>query len=416
MSRPRALRLLGMLIAAVLSLAVVFTLTGTPGASLPDRVATLVLEGTAEIEGGSAARQVDAGEHGIASGDQIEILSGDAVLRLPGDGGLELRAGPNGASRVEVGTVPVVEGGDVLVLAGEEELVVEAGGAQMSLVDGAARISRGTGATFVAYEGRATLISGGRTLEGGLPPLRQVVVTGTGMVPLNVSPLRFGEPPDPWDRRFLGEAIDLDAALERRSTGFTTLLRDDFMPDVFFFQAVLPGLLHEPAFDQALLDGQDRPVGETLVGAAVALVGRAGDFATRWEEAFALRTEGAGWGVIAVDQDAPGTALESALDGAVARSPLLFAPPSSEPVFEPPTVPVRVRPPPPPLPPAPPVSRPTPSTSVPPPAPVRPPAPIVPPAPTDDDDEGVLEPVVDPLVDLLDGVLEGLGGVTDGLL
>ncbi len=414
MKASAGVRLLALLIAVVLVFAVVVFATGTPGESTPDTLATLTLDGTAEIDGPDGARQVATGDHGVAAGEEVEVLSGDAVLRLSEGRALELRAEPGRASRVEVGSVPIVEGGDVLALAGDEELVVEAGGSRLSLVDGAARISRATGTTFVVYEGRAGLMSGGRTLEGGLPPLRQVVVTDAGMVPLTVSPLRFGEPPDPWDRRFLGEAIDLQAVLERRSTALTTLLRDDFTPDVFFYQAVLPGLLHEPSFDQALLDGQDRPVGETLVGAAVAMVGREADFATRWEEVFELRTEGAGWGVVAFDQDAPRAALLSALDGAVDRSPLLFAPPSSGPVFEPTPVPVRKRPVPPPPRPVPAPVVPVPSRPVPAPPPVRPPAPVVTPEPRDD--EGVLEPVVDPVVDLLDGVLDGLGDVTDGLL
>ena len=406
-------RLLALLIASVLTTAIVVA-TGTPGEGSPDRVATLALDGKAEIDGRNGTRQVDAGDHGVAAGDHVELLSGDAVLRLR-QGALELRAGPGAGSQVKLGAIPVVMAGDVLALAGGDGLVVESGGARLSVLEGAARISRSTGTTFVVYEGRAGLTSGGRTLEGGLPPLRQVVVTGTGMVPLAASPLRFGESPDPWDRRFLGETIDLEAILERRSIGFTTLLRDDFAPDVFFYQAVLPGLLHEPSFDQALLDGQDRPVGETLVGAALALVGRNGDFATRWDEVFGLRTRGAGWGVVAFDQDAPGAAVLSALDGAVARSPLLFAPPSPEPVFQPPPVPVRERPPLPPLRPRPPVVRPGPSTPVPASPPVRPPAPAVVPGPSDGDG-GALEPVVDPLGDLLDGVLDDLGDLSEGLL
>lgn len=414
MKASAGVRLLALLIAVVLVFAVVVFATGTPGESTPDRLATLTLDGTAEIDGPDGARQVATGDHGVAAGEEIEVLSGDAVLRLSEGRALELRAEPGRASRVEVGSVPIVEGGDVLALAGDEELVVEAGGSRLSLVDGAARISRATGTTFVVYEGRAGLISGGRTLEGGLPPLRQVVVTDAGMVPLTVSPLRFGEPPDPWDRRFLGEAIDLQAVLERRSTALTTLLRDDFTPDVFFYQTVLPGLLHQPSFDQTLLDGQDRPVGEMLVGAAVALVGRDDDFAARWDEVFALRSDGAGWGIVAFDQDAPPAALLSVLDGAVARSPLLFGAPSSEPVFEPAPVPARRRPEPPPLRPAPPVVLPAPSEPVPRPRPVAPPPVVTGPGP--DDNGGVLEPVVDPLVDLLDGVLDELGDVTGGLL
>lgn len=414
MTVPVPIRLLALLNAAVLTFALVVTATGAPGPSTPDEQATLVLDGTAEIDGSDGPRRVDSGDHGLVAGERVEMLSGEAVMRLPGQGALELRAGPDGGSHVEVGAIPIVEDGDVLALAAEEELVVDAGGARLSLIDGAARISRSTGATFVVYGGRANVLSGGRTLEGGLPPLRQVVVTDTGMLPLSVSPLRFGEPPDPWDRRFLGEAIEVEATLERSSTGFSSSLREDFVPDVFFYQAVLPGLLRQTAFDQALLNEQERPVGETLVGAAVALVGRRGDFATRWDEVFDLRTDGAGWGVVAADQDAPRAALLAALDGAVARSPLLFSPPSTEEVFQPRPLPVR-RPlaPLPPL--APPVVRPIPPGPASPTRPPPPPSPTSGPAPTDDDD-GLLEPVVDPLAELLDGVLDGLGGVTDSLL
>lgn len=411
---PGPLRLLALLNAVVLACALVATATGAAGERTPERLATLALEGVAVIDGADGVRRVTAGDHGLVAGEEVEILSGEGVLRLGGERALELRAGEQGGSRVAMGPIPTVEGGDVLALAGDEELVVEAAETRLSLVGGAARISRATGASFVVYQGRAGLTSGGRTLEGGLPPLRQVVVSDAGMLPLGLTPMRFDHPPDPWERRFLGEAIALEGALERRSVGFTSSLRDDFTPDIFFFHAVLPGLRNQPSFDQALLDEQDRPVGETLVGAAVALMGRGDDFAHRWDEVFDLRTRGAGWGVVAADQGAPWSALLSALDGAVGRSPLLFAPPSSD-VFQPPAPPVRRRPVTPP-PPAPPVVRPVRPSSPPPPPPPAPPPPPPAPAPARSGDEGVLDPLVDPVGELLDGVLDELGGATDGLL
>lgn len=400
---------------AVLAFALVATATVVPGEPEQTVVASVALTGTAEVEGGAGTRRLTTGEHGLAAGDRVRILSGDAVMGLPGDGSLELRAGPSPmeGSRVEVGTVPTLLDGDALLIAGEQEQLVDAGGARLSLVDGAARLSRSTGATFAVYTGRASLTSGGRTLDGGLPALRQVVVPDAGMLPLTPSSLRVSEPPDPWDRRFLGEAIGLESVLEQRSVGFTTLVQD-VAADVFFFQAVLPGLLFEPDFDQALLDGQERPVGEILVGAAIALVGERGDFAGRWQEVFEVREDGAGWGIIAVGQLAPRPPLLAALDEAAARSPLLFGPPSPGPVFEPVRPPARVSPAPAP-PPAPPSSRPPQPPSAPAPGPPPPPRPpVLVPSPPDND--GLLDPVVDPLADLLDGVLDGLGGVTDGLL
>lgn len=414
-SRVRLLAALNVVVLAFALVAGVATVADDePGSPA---VAPLALDGTAEVDGAGRTHRLEAGDHRLAVGDRVRVLTGTAILSLADDGSLELRAGTGAAngSRVEIGTVPTLLDGDVLLLAGQAEQVVEAGSARLALVDGAARLSRSTGTTFAVYEGRATLSSGGRMLDGGLPALRQVVVSDAGMLPLSPSPLRVGEPPGPWDRRFLGEAIGLDSVLEQRSIGFTTLLQDDFVPDVFFYQAVLPGLLQEPDFDQSLLDGQDLPVGETLVGAAIAMVGERGDFAGRWREVFDLRADGAGWGIVALDQDAPRAELQGALDEAVARSPLLFGPPSPSPVFRPVPAPVRTRPPSVPLAPLPSVpprrtpGAPPSSSSPPPPAPPA----VVPNAP---DDDGVLDPVVDPLTDLLDGVLDGLGGVTDGLL
>jgi len=418
MNSAARIRLLAALNVAVLVFAVVAGATVVPGESEASAVASLALAGTAEVDDVRGTHRLVAGDHDLAIGDRVRILTGDAVLALVGDGSLELRAesGPADGSQVEVGPVPTLLGGEALLVAGETEQVVEAGGARLSLVDGAAHLSRSTSATFAVYEGRASLSSGERTLDGGLPALRQVVVSDAGRLPLNPSLLRVSEPPDPWDRRFLGEAIGLDPVLEQRSIGFTTLLQDDFVPDVFFYQSVLPGLVLEPAFDQSLLDGQDRPVGETLVGAAIALVGERGAFADRWREVFALREEGAGWGLIALDQGAPRAALLGVLDEAVARSPLLFGPPSSSPVFRPVQPPVRTRPQPAPLAPLPSLpSRRTPEAP-PRPSPSPPPAPGSPVPASPPNDDGVLDPVVDPLTELLDGVLDGLGGVTDGLL
>ncbi len=408
---------LSALIVVVLACSLVASAVVPPGVPASDPAASLVLDGTAEVDtGGLTTRRLVTGEHDVAIGDRVRILTGEAVLALPGDGSLELRGGSAtaGPSRVEVRPAPLLLEGDALLVAGAQEQAAEAGGARLSLVDGAARLTRSTGATFAVYQGQASLSTAGRTLEGGLPALRQVLVADAGMLPLSPSPLRVSDPPGPWDRRFLGDAIDLDSVLERRSVGFTTLLQDDFVPDVFFFQTVLDGLIFEPGFEQSLLEGQDRPVGETLVGAAIALVGERADFTTRWHRVFELRQEGAIWGIIALDQGATRSALLAVLDEAVARSPLLFGPPSNVPVFRPVLPPERSpRPPSPALAP-PPDLAPRPPGASPPPPPQQPPPPVPQPpmlVPSQPDDDGVLDPVVDPLVDLLDGVLEGLGGL-----
>lgn len=399
---------------AVLAVALVVAITegsGSSGAESP--MAVLVLDGTARIEGPQAAGPVGAGRHDLAAGQTAEILSGDGVLTTGSGSSVELRSGNGMAadSRLRVQDVPTLVAGDALLIAAAGGQSLEAGGARLSLVEGAARISRSTSAVFAVYEGTATLSSGGRSLEGGLPALRQVVVAEAGSLPLSPSPISFGAAPDPWDRRFLGDAIDLGAALDQRATGITTLLRADFVPDIFFYQAVLPGLLHEPAFDQALLDESPRPPGQTLVAAAVVLAGDVGDFESRWYEILRLREAGAGWGVVALELGADRGPILAALDGAVERSPLLFGAPSPQPVFRPAPLPT-VRPAPE-IPVRPPSSSPSaPSPSPAPQVPVPEPRPPVLLPPQPDEPEGVLDPVVD----LLDSVLEGLDDTLGGLL
>ena len=379
------------------------------------RAAILELDGTARLSGPGGREMLADGGHDVRLGDLVELTAGHAVLELIGGGSIELRAGGAGeGSRLALAEPPSLLGGDALVVSPPGRAVaIEAGGARLDLSGGAGRVSRATGVTFALYSGRAVLSSGGRSLDGGLPALRQVVVPAPGKLPLAPSPLSFGTVPDPWDRRFLGDTIDLQAALERRSAGFTTSLRDDIRPDVFFFQAVLPGLLHEPAFDQALLDERRRPVGETLVGAAVALLGEGGSFEDRWREVFTLREQGAGWGLVALGHGVARDPLMKALDEAVNRSPLIFGGPSPSPVFRPvlpPPRPARAPSPPPAPPPAP-----APAASPVPPLPAAPPPPAPVLVPPSEPDPG-LEPVVDPVVNLLDDVLDSLDDLAGGLL
>lgn len=418
-TRSLATRVLAVVNVTVLVFAVSMAGAGHfASAALRPTVAEMVLDGSARISGPEGRTMVTSGDHRLHRDDVVDVLSGTAVLELLDGGSIELRGDRSGdGSRLALTEVPSLLAGAALVISGDDRPVaIEAGGARLTLTDGAARVSRSTGATFAVYTGDAAVSSGGRTLAGGLPALRQVVVPAAGKLPMAPSPLSFGTVPDPWDRRFLGDAIDLQSTLDGRSAAFTASVRNDIPVDVFFLQGVLPGLLLEPAFDQALLDEERRPVGETLVGAAVALVSDGPDFDDRWREVFALREQGAGWGLVALEVGAQREPLLRALDEAVNRSPLILGGRSPSPVFQP-----RLPPPRPPraavAPPASvPVSRRSPaSTPPPPPVPTAPASPAPTPAPTEES-ETVLEPVVDPLVNLLDDVLEELDDLTGGLL
>jgi hypothetical protein len=129
--------------------------------------------------------------------------------------------------------------------------------------------------------------------------------------------------PDPWDRRFLGDAIDLGRDLDGLSRGFTAQLGPRARASASLLRDVLPPLAGESAFIDGLVDAQSSP-GESLIGAAI-VVEASGGFLQRWTEVFAFRADGARWGLVALDQQVMRDALRGRIDDAVSRSPLLFA-------------------------------------------------------------------------------------------
>ena len=197
MNRVARTSAVAVLNAVVLVAALVASATLSPGGA--DTTLALALTGTAEVDGDDGTRTLAAGDHRLAAGEEIRMTSGGAVLALAEGATLELRAasGAGPGSRLVAGSVPVLRQGDALLVVDGGEQVVEVGGARLRLAGGAARLSRSIGATFAVYAGRAELWSAGRVLEGGLPPLRQVMVPDAGSVPLAPSPLRVAQPPDP---------------------------------------------------------------------------------------------------------------------------------------------------------------------------------------------------------------------------
>lgn len=251
---------------------------------------------------------LDAGTHRLDPGDVVEIEEGSGVVALPGAGTVELRTG----SKLEVDDEPVLLAGDAL-LAGEA-LTVSADGTTVALSGGAARMSRATGVAIAVYRGTAGVRSGGRSLPGGLPALRQVVVPDAGLLPRRVSPLAYADEPDPWDRRWLGPAIDLGAELDARSVGLSA------------GRSEADDVVVALAGDSAPAAAAGRSPGEAAVGAAIAAVGEGGSLEERLAAAFAFRDQGARWGLVALDRAADREPLLAALDGALdEEAPVLFA-------------------------------------------------------------------------------------------
>lgn len=339
----------------------------------------------------------------IRTGDQVTLVEGSGRLELEGDTTFELRAAGDDdrGSTVVMGPRPVLEAGDLLVITDQpvdltiaETVVIVAGGA--------ARLSSNVAVEVASYTAEARVDSAGQ--ERSIPPLREMQIPALGLPPDRARPFEY-DPTDPWDRRFLGEAIDLGERLEALAGGYTQNLAPGSGRTVGFFHDVLPGLADEPELTADLLQGRSDP-GETLVGAAIADLGRRGTFTERWHAIFAFRDEGASWGLVALDQGVDRGPLLDAVTAAVERTPLAIAPiPSGRgggpggssggdggATVTPTTSTTN-----------PPTTRPTsPTTTVPPPPPVE------------EKSDGLLPPllgpIIDPVTDLLSGLVDGLLG------
>ena len=294
-----------------------------------------------EVDGTALVRFVAGGSRTVTDsialqlGDQIEVTEGTAQLHMPDGPDFELRAAVGDARNTEVtvASVPELDAGDLLVLADQPARVASAG-TSVSITDGAARVSRYLGMSVAAYEGGASVNSAGVDVE--VPALRQLSVPVLGQPDTSVRPLRY-DAADPWDRRFLGEAIELGEELDALSRGYTSSLNAGEGRTVGFYRLVLPGLADERRFTSTLIDVQRAP-GETLVGAAITDLAAEGDFARRWREVFSFRDQGAAWGLVALDQRVDRGPLLGNVEQAIAASPFEFAGPVvTTPTTSPPT-------------------------------------------------------------------------------
>lgn len=360
-------------------------------------------EGEATLDvAGRAVIVRQGGEEETVTDDDVDLRVGDAVTLTDGTGRLDLGngthlelragAGEDPDSELVMGPIPTLESGDVLATT-DEELALTVDGTRVRIVAGSARASRTSGLEVAAYDADIELDSAGQ--ERSVPALREMQVPAVGHPPDAARPFEY-DASDPWDRRFLGEAIDLGQRLQALSDGYTQNLPATTPRTPAFFEEVLPGLVDDIDFGAGLVDAQ-RPVGDTLVGAAIVDLGRRGAFLDRWRSVFRFRDEGAAWGLVALDQGVDGSPLLGAVTRAVDSTELAIGSPSttvarsapstrgttagSAPRGSTPTTP-----------------RPGPTTTVP------------TPGPPGGRDGGLLGPVVDPVTDLLAGLINGLLG------
>ena len=314
MSPSRPARLV---LPAVALLAV--ALTGCKSSSGPT-VARLTVSGQADVTRVGEDRREVTSTRNLRVGDRVHLRQGTADIRLGGDR-LELRQGSDVELRAAGSRSrarPELMAGDLLVTSAAAPVDVTAGDADVS-VQGIARVSRGVALLVATYKGSSTLSVGGASLA--VPALRQAAVLASGGLPARVSPLEYS-PTDSWDQRYLSDAIDLGNQLAARSQGFTAQVGDEART-VQAFRNLFPQLAGEPAFTTSLFNPA-RPAGESLVGAAITLLGTNGPFAARWAAVFAFRDDGASWGLVALDQGVDRVMLLDNVQAAIGRGPTNF--------------------------------------------------------------------------------------------
>lgn len=357
--------------------------------------ARLEVDGEARVERRNGEQELVDDSTDVGPGDRVEVLDGVATMVMRGGSRLELRSGIGDAANsiLVMGDVPVLAAGDLLV-ASPSSMAVEADDTNLVVEGGSAQVSRTAGVGVAAYDGTVLVDSAGQ--ERTVPALRQMLVPRLGRPPQAPRPLAYDQD-DPWDRRFLGAAIDVGDRLAALATGYTRNLREGEGRTPGFFRLVLPGLDDEPDFGAELIR-LDRPPGETLIGAAITDLGKRGEFVERWESVFRFRDEGAHWGLVALDQDVSGSPLLGAIEQAVSSSPLAFVEPEvvTTPVVTTPSS-------------TPPSTPPSPTTTIPPPS-------TAPPPPTEPPTEGPLEPLTPSLEPVADPLQEVVRGLVDGLL
>jgi len=277
----------------------------------PGEARLTVMSGKAEVASTGENWQTAHSDQRLHRNDRVRVVQGLSAVALSSQRGVELRPG----AELQVSQTPSLMRGDVLATAKGTPLTVTAGNADARVREGAAHVTRALGVTASSYVGDLTLTSAGRDLT--VPALRQAGVPGPGLLPPAPVPLDY-RADNPWDRRYLGDAIDLGDELQARSQGFTAQLASGEGHTAGFYRQLLPALENQPAFTQALL-APDMAPGDTLVGAAIVVQGKDGSFGDRWKSVFGFHDQGARWGLVALDQHVTRGPLLSEVDDALGR-------------------------------------------------------------------------------------------------
>jgi hypothetical protein len=372
------------------ALAVVMVVSAGCRSDHPSGAADLTLFGRAEVVSASGTKTPVFRSQTVKSGETIRLVTGTGVLKLGDDRTIEMRKG----SAIKVGEEPTLMAGDALLVAERSRLTVRAAGSILTLRQGAARVSRGLAVDTATYAGSVTLTSAGRRFA--IPALREATVASLGVLPAKAEPLKLKRT-DAWDRRFLGDAIELTEQLQSRSDGLTGQLPSGEGRSAGFVASLLPELHDQSGFADTLVDPNRTP-GETVVGASIALAARSGSLDQRWQSVFSFRDEGAAWGLVALDQrvaDIP--ELSSKLDAALGRAQSYTLQAAAPPPPPPPTAS-------------------EPATTTPPVTTAKPSSSTPPGATSGNGDSGTTNTPPTTAPDVLGDVVDTVGGVVSGLV
>lgn len=261
---------------------------------------------------GGDARLIDRGQT-VDFGDVIVVDEGTATIELASGDLYEVRAATDGraASRIQVGSPPRLLAGDVLLSDGFP-LAVSTGDVAIS-ARGPTRV-RTEPASVASFAGTTQIdgIDGVAEVDG----LRQIALS-----PGSVATPIVYDATDAWDRRYLAEAHAFGERLEALSRGYTADLQQNTGLSAEFYRRVIPALDRETDFTDQLIN-PNRPAGELLVGAAVAVAGEKGTFRDRWTAIFSFRDQGAAWGLVALEQGVSSAPLVQTIELALVESPL----------------------------------------------------------------------------------------------
>jgi hypothetical protein len=286
------------------------------------------VDGSVEVlEGGARAGGVRAAKTTLHRGDALDVVDGQAALRLAGSVRMEAASGTS----VVMGARPQLREGDLLVSA-QEAVTVSAGGTRVRF-DGrqdrpvAGRLARTAGLSVAVYRGAARVDTAGTARA--LDALRRVDVAAVGEI-TGIQPMRF-RADDPWDRRYLADAIRLDARLAEVLPGLVRSA-ERHGGDAQGLAVMLGRVDGMPSGRQlARLVDPDRPLEDVLLGATIASLADGGSYADRWSASLRFRDAGATWGLVAMDRGVSSDAVLAALRDVVEATPLDFGPPARTP-------------------------------------------------------------------------------------